>query len=293
MSEFTAVGPALNLDGPLPREPEYSLLNTLRALARDVEDGPSPLSVVDSNNRVFNGVNVWGYPVDAPSLWEPCASGTYRDKVSDTDWDQPRFDGLIAYFPITCSTITASPDTFAARAEAALKAKLSFAVEEALAKGVTGSTNPFLGDTNLTQLGGGTVTAQAGLNYLENAIGETGTQGMILATPGTVSAWNFVNLITDENEEGYAETANGTPVASCGGLINTDPVGKTGSTPTTGIEWAFAVGPVQVYLGMLDPPSVSEYVDRENNVITYFAERPILPLWDTSLQSGVLIDWTP
>jgi len=44
---------------------------------------------------------------------------------------------------------------------------------------------------------------------------------------------------------------------------------------------------------MLDPPSVSEYVDRENNVITYRAERAILPLWDTSLQSGVLIDWTP
>ena len=98
MSTFTAVGPALNLDGPLPVEPEYSLLNTLRALSRDVEDGPRPLSIVDSNDRVFNGVNVWGYPVDAPSLWEPCSAGTYRDKESDSDWDQPRFDGLIAYF---------------------------------------------------------------------------------------------------------------------------------------------------------------------------------------------------
>jgi len=293
MSTFTAVGPALNLDGPLPVAPEYSLLNTLRALSRDVGEGSRPLSIVDSNDRVFNGVNVWGFPVDTPSLWEPCLSGTYREKESESEWDQPRFDGLIAYFPIQCSTITARPEEFARRAEAALEAKLSFAVEEALAKGVSGSTNPSLGDTNLTQLGGAAVLPQAGLNFLENAIGATGSQGMILATPGTVSAWNFVNLITDEGDEGYAQTANGTPVASCGGLINTDPVGKTGSDPSVGQEWAFAVGPVQVYLGMLDAPSVSEYVDRENNIITYRAERPILPLWDTSLQSGVLIDWTP
>src|SRR6187455_234677 len=137
MSEFTAVGPALNLDGPLPVEPEYSLLNTLRALSRAVE-GPRPLSIVESNDRVFNGVNVWGYPIDTPSLWEPCLSGTFRVKDDESDWDQPRFDGLIAYFPIQCSTITSSPEEFARRAEAALEAKLSFAVEEALAKGVSG-----------------------------------------------------------------------------------------------------------------------------------------------------------
>ena len=38
---------------------------------------------------------------------------------------------------------------------------------------------------------------------------------------------------------------------------------------------------------------VSEYVDREINEIIYRAERSFVALWDTSLQSGVLIDWTP
>jgi len=282
MSTFTAVGPALDLDGPLPVAPEYSLLNTLRALG----------AVVENNNRVFNGVNVFGYPVDTPSLWEPCSEGTYRDKESESDWDQPRFDGLVAYLPITCSTITQAPEEFASRAERALEATLSFGVEEALAKGVTGSTNPFLGDANLTQLGGGAVLPQAGLNYLENAIGATGRQGIIHASPGTVSAWNFVNLITD-NGEGYIETANGTPVVSGGGYINTDPSGKTGSDPTVGQEWAFATGPVKVFLESSPTLRVSEYIDRAANVITYRAERFVLPLWDTSLQSGVLIDWTP
>jgi len=282
MSTFTAVGPALDLDGPLPVAPEYSLLNTLRALG----------NVVTDNNRVFNGVNVFGYPIDTPSLWEPCSAGTYRDKDSTSDWDQPRFDGLVAYLPITCSTITQDPAETATRAERALEATLSFGVEQALAKGVTGSTNPYLGDTNLTQLGGGAILPQAGLNYLENAIGETGRQGLIHATPGTISAWNFVNLITVDTG-GVIRTANGTPVVSGGGYINTDPAGKTGSTPTTGIEWAFATGPVRVYLE--DSPTLSpyQYIDRSNNTVEFRAERYILPLWDTSLQSGVLIDWTP
>jgi len=277
MSTFTAVGPALNLDGPLPVAPRYGLLN-------------AP-GVVLPGDREFNGINVWGYPLDTPSLWEPCLDGTFRVKESDSDWDQPRFDGLVAYLPISCSTITARPEEFARRAEVTLAATLSFAAESALAKGVTGSTNPSLGDTNLTQLGGGTVLPQAGLNYLENAIGETGRQGMIHATPGTVSAWNFVNLLT-EGDDGI-RTANGTLVVSGGGYINTDPVGKTGSTPTTGIEWAFATGPVRVFVADAMDLVPSEYVDRENNEIIYRAERYILPFWDTSLQSGVLIDWTP
>lgn len=282
MSTFTAVGPALDLDGPLPRAPEYSLLNM-----------PGVRVQVDDPQRVFNGVNVWGYPVETPELWEPCLDGTYRVKESESTWDTPRFDGLVAYFPITCSTITAAPEIFAERAERALEATLSFAVEQALAKGVTSSTNPYFGDANLTQLGGGAVLPQAGLNYLENAIGATGRQGVIHATPGVISAWNFVNLITDQTDEGYIETANGTPVVSGGGYINTDPAGKTGSDPSVGQEWAFATGPVRVYVGSLTAPTRSQYIDRETNTITYRAEVPVLPLWDTSLQVGVLVDWTP
>jgi hypothetical protein len=38
---------------------------------------------------------------------------------------------------------------------------------------------------------------------------------------------------------------------------------------------------------------ISEYVDREANEVIYRAERSFVALWDTSLQSGVLIDWTP
>ena len=113
---------------------------------------------------------------------------------------------------------------------------------------------------------------------------------MIHATPGTISAWNFVNLLTEGD---VLRTANGTPVVSGGGYINTDPTGLTGSDPAVGQEWAFATGPVRVYLGPGETLEVAEYVDHLDNVITYRAERYVLATWDTALQSGVLIDWTP
>lgn len=277
MSEFVAVGPARNLDGPLPPvAPEYRLLSV-------------PGVLVEGDLDWLNGVNVWGYPVETPSLWEPCSEGTFRTKSDESSWDQPRFDSFVAYLPITCSTISGDPEEFARRAEAVLDATISFAVEQALAQGVVGSTNPFFGDTNLTQLGGGAVSAQAGLNYLENAIGATGRGGMLHATPGIVSAWNLVNLETN----GVLRTTNGTPVASGGGYINTDPAGLAGSDPSVGQEWAFATGPVKVYVAEAPNLEVSEYVDRSDNVITYRAEKFVLAMWDTSLQSGVLIDWTP
>ena len=275
-----AVGPALDIDGPLPVAPEYRLLAAPGVLQAD-------------NNRVYNGVNVWGYPEGLPSLWEPCSDGTFRTKMSDSEWQQPRFDALVGYFPIICSTITARPGEFARRVEVTLEATISAAVEEALAKGVVGSTNPFFGDTNLTQLGGGAVLPQAGLNYLETAIGETGRQGMIHATPGVVSAWNTVNLLTRVDGADFLRTTNGTLVVSGSGYINTDPSGLTGSDPSVGQEWAFATGPVHVYLQGAPRPSVSEYIERETNEIIYRAEREFLALWDTSLQSGVLVDWTP
>ena len=276
MSTFTAIGPALNIDGPLPVAPQYRLL--------------SVPGVVLEAGRELNGVNVWGFPEDTPSLWEPCSEGTFRTKGEESSWSQPRFDSFVAYLPITCSTITAAPEVFASRAEAVLEATISFAVEQALAQGVAGSSNPFFGDTNLTQLGGGAVSAQAGINYLENAIGATGRGGMIHATPGTISAWNYVNLLTEGE---VLRTANGTPVVSGAGYINTDPTGLTGSDPAVGQEWAFATGPVRVYLGPGETLEVMEYVEHADNTITYRAERYVLATWDTALQSGVLIDWTP
>jgi hypothetical protein len=124
---------------------------------------------------------------------------------------------------------------------------------------------------------------------LEDAIGETGRQGLIHATPATVAAWEFEAL-----ESGaYLQTPNGTPIASGGGYIGADPV--LGAAPAAGQAWAFATGPVQVRLSevILVGDNINDTIDQSLNEVTYRAERYALAVWDTALQSGILIDWSP
>lgn len=274
---ITAVGPALNLNGPLPVSPLYSLLSI-------------PGVVVGDGDRWMNGVNLWGYPSDTPSTWEPCSTGTFRTKDEGGEMPTPRFDPFAFYEPISCSGLSIGDwRSFAGRAEIVLQAVESFAVEEALSQGVVGSTNPFFGDTNLDILGGGAVTPTVGLAYLEEAIGATGRGGIIHATPAVVATWGFERLETG----GYLRTANGTPVASGGGYIGADPV--SGSTAGTGQSWAFATGPVQVRLSdvQMIGDDINGTLDTSNNDVTFRAEKYALAVWDTALQAGVLIDWTP
>lgn len=274
MSTITAIGPALGIDGPLPRPPEYRLLSIPGVLR---EDG----------GRWMNGVNVWGYPEDVPSLWEPCSAGTYRTKDSDSDWSQPRFDPFVVYVPIECSTISVPPEEFARRAEIVLDATISHAVEQALSQGVPGATSPFFGDVNVNILSGAAVTPEVGLRYLEDAIGATGRMGLIHATPSVVAAWEFEALETNA----YLRTPNGTPVASGSGYIGATPAG--GVAAGDGQSWVYATGPVAVYLADADPPRPIEFIDQSDNTMTYRAERYALAFWDTALQAAILVDWTP
>ena len=214
-----AVGPAFAIDGPLPRPPEYRLL--------------AVPGVLQTGDREMNGVSVWGYPCDTPSLWDPCfAEGTFGTKLDTHTQEEPSFWPFAAYVPFTCSTITANPAEFARRAEAVIEATISHAVEQALAHGVLGNNSPYFGDGNLVPLGGGGVLSpDFGLAYLEDAIGATGRQGMIHATPGIISAWGFDKLETD----GVLRTTNGTLVVRGSGLQGSGSGRRAGSGSRTGL----------------------------------------------------------
>ncbi len=276
MAEFTAVGPALNIDGPPPVAPPQSLLNT-----------PGVVVAQDAT-RVLNGVNVWGYPSDCPSLWEPCSDGTFRLKNDDSDQPTPRFDSFVVYQPITCSSISmGDPDEFRGRAEAVLAATISSGVEEAMAAGVTGSSNPHFGDAAVDVLNSGTaVTPRIGVSFLEQAIGDSCRLGMIHLTPAVIAG--LPAPFTDE--QGSLMTANGTPVVSGMGYQGVDTPYLT--TPSAKQDWIFATGPVQVYLGPLIFTDIKETLDRSDNTVTFRAERYVVALWDTAVQAAVLVDWS-
>ena len=279
MSTFTAVGPALDLDGPLPVAPPHSLLKT---------DG---VVVSEDATRVLNGVNVWGYPTGCSSLWDPCSDGTYATKNDDSEQPLPRFDSFVVYKPITCSSISmGDPEEFARRSERVLEATLSAAVESALAGGFDPSTNPFFGDTNVddvTPTPGTAVSPGVGLSLLEEAIGATCRQGMIHATPAAITAMQAFPI--GDMADMRLITAVGTPVVSGMGYQGID----TPFLPDPGVgeAYMFATGPVQVHLGPLVMTNVKESLDRSDNVITFRAERYVLALWDTALQAAVLVDW--
>lgn len=278
MSEFTAVGPAFDLDGPLPVAPRHSLLET-----------PGVVKERDAT-RVLNGVNLWGYPKGCPSIWEPCSDGTYRTKTADAEWDLPRFDSVVVYQGIECSTISVGgdPEGFFNRIERVLDATLSSGVEKMLAEGLDGSSNPFIGDANVDDLTSGTaVSAGVALSYLEEAIGTTCRQGMLHFTPATVAALQAFPVGGEENPR--LITANGTPVVSGTGYQDIDTPWL--ATPDATEDWAFATGPVAVYLGPVVVTTPTQSIDRSDNVVTYRAERYVLAVWDTALQAAVLVDW--
>ena len=272
---ITAVGPAVSLDGPPPVAPPHSLLS---------QEG---VVVERDATRVLNGVNVWAYPTGCSYLWEPCSDGTYRVKEGVSGQPTARFDSFVVYKPVTCSSIgLADPEELARRAEAALEATLSSAVEKALAEGVDQSSNPFFGDANVDDLTGGTqVTAAVAAAMLEEAIGETCRMGMIHMTPATVMA-----VAPWLNYQDPLRTRNGTPIVSGMGYQDIDTPYL--DTPGTTEDWAFATGPVKVYLGPIVMTSVKESLDRSDNVLTFLAERYVIAIWDGVLQAAALVDWS-
>lgn len=274
----TAVGPAFDLDGPLPVPPEHSLLAT-------------PGVVVSRDaTRVLNGVNVWGYPTGCSELWDPCADGTFRTKASTSTQPTPRFDAFVVYKPIVCSSISLRDhEELGTRAERVLEATVSSAVETALAEGFFPSTNPFFGDANVDNVTGATsVSPGVGLSYLEERIGATCRQGMLHMTPAVVSALQAfpVGDVADRR----LITANGTPVVSGMGYQGVDTPAL--ESPAATEDWVFATGPVEVHLGPIVMTTIRESLDRSDNTIVLRAERYVLALWDTALQAAVLVDWS-
>lgn len=274
-----AIGPAFDLNGPLPVRPRHSLLETPGVLVNDFDD------------HVFNGVNLWAYPTGCPLLWEPCSDGTFRVKDEGGELLTPRFDSFVVYQAITCSTISVGTtgDEFWRRIEDTLTATISAGVERGLAQGVDGSSNPFFGDTNVDDLTGGTaVSAGVGLALLEDAIGVTCRAGLIGATPGSIAALQAFPL--GGMEDMGLETANGTPVYSANGFIDLE----TATLPAPGDteDYMIATGPVRVYLGPVRLNSVRENLDRSDNLLTFRAEAYVVAVWDTALQAAALVDWS-
>ena len=289
-----AVGPALDIDGPLPVKPEHSLLETMiRTPDGDLASVVVQEYGLDEVARELNGVNVWGYPTGCSELWEPCSDGTFRTKSEESEQPTPRFDSYAVYKPLTCSGMGMSNERaaeLAVRIKRVLDATVSAGVERAIFQGVEGSSNPFIGDSaaaDITPVPGTAVSPGVGLSLLENAIGATCRAGMIGATPATIAALQAFPVGSESDRR--LVTANGTPVYSADGLIgaSTSDLAVAGD----GEDWMVAHGPVQIWIGPARADTVRSALDRSDNSLVFRAEQFVLSVFDTALQAAVLVDW--
>lgn len=289
----TGVGPAVAVEGPLPAAHAYNL-TTVATPVGPVLDGEG----VDLE-RWRNGISLLAYPDALPGGFDPCGSGTFRTKDDGNDNVIADFLPFTGYLPVHCTAFSVgSWAEFQARANAVLTVTEAYALELKLAQGLpitgTPAVGRYLADANLAkQAGGAVVSPQAGLAYLENAIGQTGRAGVLHATPAIAAAWSALGYAIERQGSGLRTVGNWTPIIVGTGYQGTIPV--AGTSPSAGKEWAFATGPV-VY-GRSNqlipvPETEREAVDREQNDVVYRAERDLLVAWDSILQAGALIDWT-
>lgn len=291
-------GPTWVIDGPPPRPREYTLLSASRVID-DVDDG--------TVERWLNGAKVYPYAPETPSAWDPTlgSGSTQGEKDEGGARALPQFGALVVYQPDSCTmagimgggiTPEEAQARFVDRAKLVLAATEAFAVEHEFMNGTLLGANPHLADGDATELNGGSATSILNaFALLENAIGETGRDGVIHCTPAAALVASGKHVIwRDERGPGgmpVLRTINGTiviPGAGYVGAQNPPHLPVAGGTK----EWIYATGPIEIRRSapFTNPENVSEALDREDNTIVYRVERYYLADWDVTLQAAVLAD---
>jgi hypothetical protein len=269
------------LDGPVPVPPRYSLLVNAQIID-------------DLDYHWMAGGAVYPYPeLDDGGAHNPCSSGTFREKLEGGTVSLPEFGAFTVYVAETCTARgIGDEEAFAARAVVALNGLEAALVEQEFWSGDAMPGNPYLADATLPNYESlGTLKALEALARLENEIGETGKMGVIHTDPATATAWASGCMV--EREGAYLRAiATGTPIVVGYGYVGAHPDGTSAPVATAG--WAWATGPVQVRRSGIEllPGTLAAALDRQNNVVTYRAERHYLVDWDTELQAAVLVDRT-
>jgi hypothetical protein len=266
-------GPPVPVDGPPPVPYPYGILSVSRELTEE--------------ERAAMGVNVMPYPPDLPRGFDPCQTGTFREKEAGSDWDSPLFPGFTAYTPVTCNSKGVGVDAeFRRKVSAVLAATDQYILEQQLVAGTVLPDYLHVGAAGVDIVSAAGVPPDQAIWLLEDAIAMTGRKGVIHFTPGAVGQAGFNNL---RDVGGHLETANGTPVIAGQGYVGQAPVGGAAASDTE--QWAWATGPVFHWRGeVYIPGDRAANVDRVTNITTYRAERELVVGWDGILRAAVLVD---
>lgn len=287
----TGYGIPWPIDGPPPVLRKYGLLQAAdapSAAVRLVTD----LDATDTA-RWPNSVEVLPFPPDLGGTWDTCSPSTMP--LEKDEGDPPNistFAAFTVYVPVTCSGLGVGDEAaFRARAAAALAAREGRLVEIEFSTGGLIPTNPRLNDGQGTFPNGNTATDPVnGVAILERAIADTGAGGVIHVTPEVSTALSARGHALEDDRGVLRTTGNGTVVIPGAGYDGSNPNGHSGATAVR--DWIYATGPVDIRRSEVIPVpgTLAEALDRENNILTFRAERDYLVTWDAELQAAVLVD---
>ena len=262
-----AAGPALVIPAPALTPPPNGLLRTA--------------TIVEHDDLHFAGALEWS-PEGCGSavVFNPCTVnaglGTTRNRASKI-----RYDAFAVEAHDSCSTYGWETGDYVGRAQRALLARETKAVEAEFWTGALFPANPHLaaaappanGGLAATTVTGVAASLRNGLALLVQAIADgNGGIGMIHARPHLVELWWGFDLLY-RDAGGRLWTGVGNPVIPGAGYPGTGPNGEAVSGTS---EWAFATDEVVVHRGpvFLPAPNVDAMsVDYASNEVIGRAER--------------------
>lgn len=290
----TMTQPRISIDAPAPRPPAFGLTGS-PAAATEVDDA-----------RWEAGAYIETYPESKPSAHDPCSTGSDREKDLPDEYVQPNpFPAFTAYLGQICTAYSiGNYDTWRARAEVALEARTSWALERQLAWAFYGVTSddpgpqPFLADADADlPAGASAVPAANALAWAEAYGAELGQEFVIHLPPPVVS---FLGMDYFRVVGSSLYTAAGTPVIVGPGYYgntddNLDPQASGAGEAAAGQSWIFASSKVLYRRGEMYalPETIGEATDRDDNTVIYRAERDLWVAFDGLRHAAILADWTP
>lgn len=158
-----------------------------------------------------------------------------------------------------------------------------------------GWANKRLADPASDEVTDGATPVIDALACLEQFLAECGCgeQGMIHATPQLVTHWAALGQSVLRREGGLLLTIHDTIVVTDAGYDGSGPDGE--DPAVTGVQWAYATSMVTVRRGPVAtlPGSLAEALDREDNTVAYYAERPAISYWDGCCLGAAEVDLAP
>lgn len=287
------VAPLITLDAPAPRPPLFGLTaspDAAREITMERPGGALETYAELPLGDVLSGSN------------DPCATGTFRDKDDPGTIDLPEgFHAFTAYLGQICTAFAVGGfDTWRSRAEVALRARTSWALERQLAylsftSGWSGENAPYLGDADAeTPAGTSAVAAATAVAWLEWFVAQRGQRGVIHLPPEVVT---FLGMQAFRIDGGQLRTAAGTPVIVGQGYSGDglNPDASAAGAAGDGQSWCFASGEVLYNVGEVyaTPDTMSAALDRDDNSVVYRAERELWVAFDGGPHAAVLADWSP